>query len=454
MSNRKLSTVVSSALAGASGYSGAAGHSGHSGHSGHGGHSGYSGSSGHGGHSGQSGASGTAGIIGVDGASGYSGLSGHSGVSGLSGVAGATGATGSAGEPGISGFSGAAGATGTSGFSGNSGTSGSAGATGASGASGTSGAVGPAGTSGYSGTAPGNVLTTSNYNSYAPTLTGGSASGTWGISISGSLTGTQINLGYAVSGGNIDYGGQGGCQILSQGGGAAMISFHRPGAYAINFGLGTDNQLRTGGWSRGGNYVVLDSGNFGSYAVPLSGGTMSGNLFINNTSPTIYLQDSDNRSAMIHCNSNIFYILRGSGTNSTSWASTGANWPMQLNLENNDATFGGNVTAYSDERQKKDWTALSANFVEKLASVKSGTYTRTDLGTRQAGVSAQSIRSLLPEAVIEDKDGNLSLAYGNAALVSCVELAKEVLTLKEEMQNLKKQITELVGRINKLEKIN
>ena len=46
-----------------------------------------------------------------------------------------------------------------------------------------------------------------------------------------------------------------------------MISFHRPGAYAINFGLGTDNQLRTGGWSRGGNHVILDSGNYTSYAL-------------------------------------------------------------------------------------------------------------------------------------------------------------------------------------------
>ena len=29
------------------------------------------------------------------------------------------------------------------------------------------------------------MLTTSNYNSYAPSLTGSGASGTWGISISG-----------------------------------------------------------------------------------------------------------------------------------------------------------------------------------------------------------------------------------------------------------------------------
>jgi hypothetical protein len=81
-------------------------------------------------------------------------------------------------------------------------------------------------------------------------------------SCSGDLTGTQRTLGYSASGQEISFNSQGGPQVLSQGGGAAMMSFHRPGAYAINFGLGTDNNLRTGGWSRGGNFIIVDSGNF------------------------------------------------------------------------------------------------------------------------------------------------------------------------------------------------
>ena len=111
----------------------------------------------------------------------------------------------------------------------------------------------------------------------------GVADGTWGISITGGIEATQASLGYSVSGVNIDYGGHGGPQIRSQGGGAAMMSFHRPGAYAINFGLGTDNQLRTGGWSRGGNYLILDAGNYTSYAPSLTGGGASGTWGINVT---------------------------------------------------------------------------------------------------------------------------------------------------------------------------
>lgn len=39
--------------------------------------------------------------------------------------------------------------------------------------------------------------------------------------------------------------------VQGQGGGAAGISFHRPNAYAVNFGLDTDNVLKIGGWSMG-----------------------------------------------------------------------------------------------------------------------------------------------------------------------------------------------------------
>ena len=97
----------------------------------------------------------------------------------------------------------------------------------------------------------------------------------------------------------------------------------------------------------------------------------------------------------------------------------------------------GNVTAFSDERKKKDWANLPTNFIERLATVKHGTYTRIDTNERQVGASAQSIKEVLPEAVLEDAEGNLSLAYGNAALVAAIELAKQVVELKKEIELLK-----------------
>ena len=61
-----------------------------------------------------------------------------------------------------------------------------------------------------------------------------------------------------------------------------------------------------------------------------------------------------------------------------------------------------NVTAYSDERLTTNWSPMPENYVEHLAKVRVGTYDRIDgERIRQVGVSAQSLRPLLPEAVIE-----------------------------------------------------
>lgn len=97
----------------------------------------------------------------------------------------------------------------------------------------------------------------------------------------------------------------------------------------------------------------------------------------------------------------------------------------------------GNITTYSDERLKKNWKDLPIDFVSKLATVKIGTYERTDFAATQVGVSAQSLQVLMPEAVTESDAGILSVAYGNAALAACVMLAREVELLKAEIAALK-----------------
>ena len=114
------------------------------------------------------------------------------------------------------------------------------------------------------------------------------------------------------------------------------------------------------GWATFANTVVssssfrapifYDSQDTGYYVDPNQTSVLNelktlGQLYINNYSPTVYFQDIDHRSAMIHVNSNIFYVLRGSGNNSTSWSQYNGYWPLEINLENNSATFGGTVSA-------------------------------------------------------------------------------------------------------------
>lgn len=127
---------------------------------------------------------------------------------------------------------------------------------------------------------------------------------------------------------------------------------------------------------------------------------------------------------------------RGGGATDGSFAfrTSGTDRATLDNSGNFTAT--GNVTAYSDERLKKDWAPVAVDFVSHLAQVKSGTYTRIDNDLRQAGVSAQSLQAVLPETVQEDVEGTLSVAYGNAALVAAIELAKEVVELKKRLEVL------------------
>lgn len=68
---------------------------------------------------------------------------------------------------------------------------------------------------------------------------------------------------------------------------------------------------------------------------------LSGQKYINNVSPTIYLQDTDHRSGMIHMNSNLLYFLNGSGVNSTTWTPNNSEWPLTVNMTNDDISVGG-----------------------------------------------------------------------------------------------------------------
>ena len=99
-------------------------------------------------------------------------------------------------------------------------------------------------------------------------------------------------------------------------------------------------------------------------------------------------------------------------------------------------TMLGNITAYSDERLKKDWKSLPDTFIYDLSKIKYGTYTRIDTGEIQAGTSAQDWQKVLPEVVLSDKDGMLSLNYGNAAMVTILKLAEKVLELENRLLKL------------------
>ncbi len=86
---------------------------------------------------------------------------------------------------------------------------------------------------------------------------------------------------------------------------------------------------------------------------------------------------------------------------------------------------GGNVTAYSDIRRKKDLVKLD-NALNKVEQLTGYTYTNKIDNKRYTGLIAQDVQKVLPEAVQAEKlDGHLSLAYGNMAGLF-VEAIKEL----------------------------
>lgn len=177
---------------------------------------------------------------------------------------------------------------------------------------------------------------------------------------------------------------------------------------------------------------------YGTWSFTSNLGGYSGSL----SNPPLQAYSTGNNSAFMSFHKGGYYAVNmGLDADNVmrigGWSAAANRW--QLDMSGN-MTAAANVTAYSDERLKKDWSDLPDDFVERLAAIKNGTYTRIDENIRQVGVSAQSLQSLSPEAVLEGSDGTLSVAYGNIALASAVELAKYVVILEQRISELESRI--------------
>lgn len=81
-------------------------------------------------------------------------------------------------------------------------------------------------------------------------------------------------------------------------------------------------------------------------------------LTIHSNYPTIYMRDSDNRSAMIHLNNDTIHFLRwcDSWSNPNWWnnwctPSWNNRWPLAMNISNNDSVFWGPLRSWSNYQE-------------------------------------------------------------------------------------------------------
>jgi hypothetical protein len=215
------------------------------------------------------------------------------------------------------------------------------------------------------------VLHNNNFNSYAPTLTGTGASGTWGISVTGSAGSVAAS---GVTAGTF---------------GAGAYTF--PGALAIT-----------------GAFTGATTGAFSS-TVQITG---------NATKINWYSAGYENWYAGTATSSTAFVIGSATTASILTLGTAGA------------ATFSSTATATdfilsSDTRLKTNITPITSALT-KVNTITGYTFEFIkDSGKRRSGVLAQEIQDILPEAVYTDADGYLSVSY-DAIIPLLIQAIKEL----------------------------
>jgi len=166
------------------------------------------------------------------------------------------------------------------------------------------------------------------------------------------------------------------------------------------------------------NKTYVDTGDAARLA--LTGGTMSGNLTISNTTPAVYLTDTDGYNFALFNNGNVCGIYRVAAGNWANNTDTSGNF-----------TAVGNVTAYSDARLKENVVTIR-DAVSLVGRMRGVFFDRIDNGEHSVGVIAQEMQEVLPQVVL-DTDGHLSVAYGNLVGV-LIEAIKELSDRVEQLE--------------------
>ena len=195
--------------------------------------------------------------------------------------------------------------------------------------------------------------------------------------------------------------------------------------------------------------------------LPLSGGTMTGDLILGDNVKLEVGSASGGDLQIYHNGTDSFidnatgslYIRGASGSHVRIQSPSGeesivaaANGSVDLYYDNSKKfettntgisvtgaiTASGDITAYSDDSLKTNVQVID-NAVGKVEQLRGVTFDRIEDGSTSTGVIAQELKEVLPEAVHTDEQGVHSVAYGNV-----------VGLLIEAIKEQQKQIDELI----------
>jgi hypothetical protein len=176
------------------------------------------------------------------------------------------------------------------------------------------------------------------------------------------------------------------------------------------------------------NIVVADA-----TKLSLTGGTVTGEINLQGTSTNwVGLGMDPNRAYSLRIHSpNIAYTYIGARNGSyTHYESGTGNHYFYGNI-----IAQSNITAYSDIRVKTN-LELIRNPLDKLSRMGGYTYDRTDVeGPRQAGVIAQQVLEVLPEAVTVDPESGHYFVNYNSVIGLLVEAVNALNDKVKELEN-------------------
>jgi len=328
------------------------------------------------------------------------------------------------------------------------------------------------------------VLHAGNYNSYSPTLTGGGASGTWGINITGSAgsassassatSATQVvtiqdtppsgangklwwesdtgrlkvyyssssawvdatpvpdmSLYYPKAGGSITGNVTVGQtlnvvgNVLIQGTLAAvtMSGPIRRSSHLAGWFEGTYNNIGDNSYYSNPIYTIGSSYN------PAQS-SLSGMYGIGYSHPNFWGAGKVGGWGLYVASAGVIdAIIGGDGASTSIWAKT-------------------DIVAYSDARVKENVQVVE-NALEKIQAIRGVTFTRNDVKDtkkRSAGVIAQEVLAIFPEVVTGSEEDMYSVAYGNMAALF-IEAIKEQQGQISELKNLVNTLTDKLNNI-------
>ena len=264
----------------------------------------------------------------------------------------------------------------------------------------------------------GQAVGTSNSPTFAGLTLSPSATSQFQLNSPSATQGLWIRAGYDTDGTATPVASANNIEIQSSGASSGTFSFVCGNTKILTIAPGAVNSLVA--LQQSGNQV-LHAGNVATYALPIGGGTLTGGLSgttgffsgdlsivgqhqIRNANPTITFRDTNNRTAYIHVNGDIFYVLTAVADSAYgSWTQVAnSRWPLELNLSTNNAVFGADVNAISFTGAGTGLTGTAASLT--AGAVTNGVYTNTN-----NSLTAITTINNTSNTVINNQSSNLGL---------------------------------------------